>query len=56
MRGSAINQIRESVYEKTHHMPNICIIEAKRSNNAFFPESSEIVNYHIRGLHIRVWL
>lgn len=55
VRGGAVNDIREEIYQKTQRMANICIVESKRSNNAFFMDSPEFVIYRIRGLQIRVW-
>ena len=55
VRGGAVNLIREEIYSAVQRMPNICIIEAKRTDNAFFMDSLEFVIYRVRGLHIRVW-
>ena len=55
VRSGAVNMIREEIYETVQRMPNICIIEAKRTNNALFMDSPEFVIYRVGGLHIRVW-
>ena len=55
VRGDAVNLIRDEIYSAAQRMPNICIVESKRLNNAFFLDSPEYVIYRVRGLQIRVW-
>ena len=48
--------IREDIYNATERMPNLCVIEENRTNNAFFlDDDSECVIFVVRGLRFRIW-
>lgn len=55
LRGGAINVIREEIYQSTQRTANICIVETKRTNNAFFMDSAEFVIYRFKNLQVRIW-